>query len=542
MARICNGLEDGRIETLFSRRYPKARDYFETTFLNIIWRQRKQASPLMFLACRARRLIIDAKYPAFFETLFSQEYGEEVTEKVKKLIDQYLTTTKSEELYNIADEIRKLINNDSAINNDPNLTERGNLARKKTSDKETEELAQEIKEELEDDTEQEPNQDTKNKQAKIREKGQEIVKQNQELKEETNKFDKLRKEYNKKSDEFKEKVRQKNSETDEEKRKALEKEADDIYKERQKIYDKYTDQDIKLSNKARNRKTLDLSEIIDTDIEEGIKQNIQILSEEISRDLDTIAGIKKKDIEVESDPSGVTNETRVLAKDIKKIFSALKNENKRGKVVGQNVGTININKAMSYRQTGNFRIFDKTISDYHRKQRLGVIILIDASGSMRGTAIQMVTQGAWAVKEGLKNSDNKIAVIAYSISHKLIKGFNDEGNFSSIEAYGETDPSSALKLANNMIKSEPKIPNWLVIIMTDGDWTETKKSHEEIKILNKARADTVLVSTMKGDNKHECKHLYHVHATNELREIFTKLVNKTRRNINENIKTNSGVI
>jgi hypothetical protein len=271
-----------------------------------------------------------------------------------------------------------------------------------------------------------------------------------------------------------------------------------------------------------------LSEQIQNDIKVIYKENVSV-SAGFGSD-----GTQKQ-------PIVITDRDRNLSLKISNIIKLLRNDLQFGYIKNQKLGKLNIRSAMSFKRTANTRLFKKYIPDKLDKSKLGIMILLDCSGSMQDSQVDKCLHSAWIISDALNRTKNFSSVIEYSDdNHKVIKGFKDKGYFARCFS-GGTNPHSALmqteKLMRNLELSD-KVNNWLVFIFTDGCWAggeEEEKCHDIIEKLGK-KAETILIDLRESGSEistqtHSCKEQFIIKDVAELMPIFQKLTLNLQRKV-----------
>jgi hypothetical protein len=168
---------------------------------------------------------------------------------------------------------------------------------------------------------------------------------------------------------------------------------------------------------------------------------------------------------------------------------------------------------------------------------IDVMILVDASSSMRAV-IGDVSLTMWAIKTGLMIPGVNVGIISYSEGGsqwpKVISRQREKftGDIVSVPAVGgSTYVEPALKSAYGHY-SYTKAKNPVVIILTDGQWSDTIESETYVKKLNALGVITVLTGlkdAVRNYGNHQCKIAVDVKHPRELAPIIRNVVTNLMR-------------
>ena len=570
MLEILNCLEDGRIETLFSNRYPKTKNYFVNCFLKAIYKKRNELSPLMYIPTQSRQLLLPKKLIAYFEKAFLDEFGKKIKEEVNELIKAYLQSKNSKKQIEIAKrifEITKgydktgesqeavgLSNINSIFTGKKGYNKKDKEAIKELAKqlRQNPELAKELSEKAKRELEQ-----RKKQRALSRKAEKDIEKKEEERKNKRDKeieiWEKKRQKIYDWQKEVTERKKQgKKEETEKEKK--LSKEIQQLkkdYNEARKETQEVTTEVENLATKEELLKKVFPSE----ELFDEIKTDEQELEGQIDAETEAdikaiykeIGGSTQAGLGTEELTGGnslqVETKHKNISRQIQNLIRLIKNDLRSGYVEKQRIGKVNIRRVMNANKTGDTKIFRKYKQNKLDKTRLGTVLLIDSSGSMNGEPFNKALQCSWVLSDALEKTHNEVCIIEFSYEHKIIKHFKQKGEFKQIIC-GGTYPVRALEETLNQIKKlnkVEKINNWVVFILTDGMWGGKVKSEEVIKTLNKAGIETILIyfSKTKKDiediDSHECKHKIGVTDIDDLSKVMKETIGKIEKNIRAKI-------
>jgi len=221
---------------------------------------------------------------------------------------------------------------------------------------------------------------------------------------------------------------------------------------------------------------------------ESLKNSIeQGLIPEIENDLQTIKSMNDK-------ISGkMGRETKSIGDKIAKMIKELKNDLKAQYIHGQRSGRINIRGAMHSEKTGNTRIFDKYRPSKVDKTKMAVCIHIDKSGSMGGILFRAFSI-ARSLSYGFMKAGGKVKIYAFDSRSYLVKDW-DSKEMPKMSAYGSTFPNDALKSALKDFRYARKtwnIDTFLNIIITDGQFDTDYWSKDVLEYNNEVSANDII--------------------------------------------------
>jgi uncharacterized protein with von Willebrand factor type A (vWA) domain len=183
------------------------------------------------------------------------------------------------------------------------------------------------------------------------------------------------------------------------------------------------------------------------------------------------------------------------------------------------------------------KVFKKYIPSKIGKSKLGVSILLDASGSMSPDAYDKAVQGAWCINQALWQTHDKCSVIEYSDDYKVLKGFYNPKGAWGRHFSGGTDPQGALgyTLRNQKrLKKSENINTQVMFIFTDGDWFNPQPCEEIIKRMRKEDIYTVLIDTSSNGgtaHPHGVNEAHKILNTDELEGVMRKVIVKLQQKI-----------
>lgn len=156
-------------------------------------------------------------------------------------------------------------------------------------------------------------------------------------------------------------------------------------------------------------------------------------------------------------------------------------------------GKLNTNRAMHADVNDLPRLFDR----WYEGDDATVIeaaVLLDRSGSMY-YRMDSASEAMWAIKRGLEKIDGRVTVYTFCEYSRLLYGADERASSSSYRSPmsgGNTNPIRALE-ETEMIMEASNRPTKIVFIVTDGMWDAEAECNKVIRRMNDAGVLTVLV-------------------------------------------------
>jgi len=576
---ILNALQDGRDETLMSRLFARTRNHFENCFMRVIHADKLKMNPTMFLATHSRRLIITSdEVKNYWEVVFRKAFGDETTDEVKTLTDEYIVTSSPRKQLDIAEKIFSLLHK-NAKNHQQTMD---NLERFNTSSKNTlraladaletlSKLSPEDKRELERMAKQIRKEQAKKSGdgSKLSDETQKEIdnndKQNDLLNQKRSELDEAQREHRKLQNDYKDgdkeimdMKKQSNGVSDEKKRKELDEKISDKSKELEQISEKTRKIIDKANEKIREignvQAKISHDEII-KQAESKAQELVESLQDELLDDLETIykndvsgygAGQDDSpdfDNAGNNPPLEIEARHNISSRKLQDVIREIRNSQRKGFVEGQASGKVNMQKAMNIPKTGNLNVFKKFIPDKRLQTRIGVIIILDSSGSMNDGKFNRALQSTWIIQDAMTKTGNPTLIMEFGTTTRIVKPFKGKGIFKRHLHQGNTFIVPPLLEAKRQIKLSSKlehIEHWLVCMITDGDWSDYEKAEEIIDELNKKDVETMFIHIPENDgqkiSEHKCKHTATILDVDELSNLLRTCIKKMQINIGNKIK------
>ncbi|CAB4174963.1 hypothetical protein UFOVP965_97 [uncultured Caudovirales phage] len=121
-------------------------------------------------------------------------------------------------------------------------------------------------------------------------------------------------------------------------------------------------------------------------------------------------------------------------------------------------------------------------------------ILIDNSGSM-GSLMREVTESAWILKRGIESIEGTVGIYSFSSECKVIQDRDEKAKpnaYRYIESTGWTNPYRALLESERVLTASTK-PNKIFFAVTDGQWGDEEACNKVIERMQKAGILCVIV-------------------------------------------------
>ena len=261
----------------------------------------------------------------------------------------------------------------------------------------------------------------------------------------------------------------------------------------------------------------DLDETFERRVDEILHNTAENLKGETYSDIQQIEA--KEDYRIHKDLEQVGRQVSVVLRKVR-------NDLKPGYVHKQRSGRINIRAAMASEKTGNTRIFDQYRDSKVKKTKMGVVIHIDGSSSMgsrdyrmgqpislspRRRRIDIALDAAEALAYGFEKADCKVKVYVFDDAGYLVKDWKDK-EVARMYPGGCTDPSSTLQAALQDFKDLKKqgYETFINVIVTDGDFTDNGVSDDLIRHMNNQGIYTIEVGIGYGQTSNHGSLFYQV--------------------------------
>jgi Mg-chelatase subunit ChlD len=174
-------------------------------------------------------------------------------------------------------------------------------------------------------------------------------------------------------------------------------------------------------------------------------------------------------------------------------------------------------------------VFDRFEQGRSDAVDIEAVILLDTSGSMGGSPIQLASESMWAIKRALDAVNASCTVVGFDYEPQLLFAGHEraETYVRHIGAGGGTQPVSALRYAKNVLANSSRAIKVLFTI-TDGDWVDSDKSDKLVRQLRDGGVLTALANINTGygapSNAHEHEVSVSLNSAGDLFNIARQLV------------------
>jgi len=197
-------------------------------------------------------------------------------------------------------------------------------------------------------------------------------------------------------------------------------------------------------------------------------------------------------------------------------------------------GRLNVERTMNSDINSIDRMFDRW-QDADYSTEIEAVILLDNSGSM-GYRITDACRSVWAIKRGLERIQANTTVYAFNSGSRLLYSANenaDPKNVRVLHTGGTTNPLMALKEAENIFNMSSRTTK-LLFIVTDGGFDYSEPCDDYIKAFNDMGVvtSTVFIGYLSRDvdseqieyYRHYAKYFNVINQPSDLVRIATDIV------------------
>lgn len=155
-------------------------------------------------------------------------------------------------------------------------------------------------------------------------------------------------------------------------------------------------------------------------------------------------------------------------------------------------GRLNIQRAMKRDINSLDTLFDKW-SEGSDACDIEAVILLDNSGSMM-SSMREVCQATWAMKRGIEKIQGDVTVLTFNGTARKLYEKHEKAthDFRAVESSGCTDPTEALRLAEQILVKS-KRQTRLLLVVTDGYWSNDTQCNLTIQSMNESGVISSLV-------------------------------------------------
>lgn len=230
------------------------------------------------------------------------------------------------------------------------------------------------------------------------------------------------------------------------------------------------------------------------------------------------------------------NEVRSARNRLLREIRLMRSQLEGAYVNDQSAGKVHMRSWLNAAPSQKVHSFRAWLPDELDAAGLEVVGLIDRSSSMSGI-LDHASQVTWALASAIQQADGKVTLIGFADPGKeeVLLGRDtplDSYRYTTYGCYGGTTASKALGMARQVLAASP-MPNRLMYIVTDGAWSDTSESLQEIRRMNADGVTTVNV-LLGAHMERERRGCHHVVMANDVSEMGTQL-QRVIRKINQEV-------
>lgn len=499
--RAMNYLEDMRIETLFTARFPSTRLFLESNFISYVANHDVNNNDTLFLLTRGRRYIPLAIRQRIADC-FIEAHGIKVAQEVADVVDQYRTLVFPRDFELAKPLIMRYSKIVGSGNNPQGDNGEGNEGE---GNQQGDEL----------------NLDCPNGCA-----NRKPMKNGRPLSQKEQNADSAKAQEADKQD----KAEQLNNKSDDETINGGDGQGDSTHEYNDNVDSEQLEQD--------TRKT-------DQDIADMLEQRAKEIreNEQVRREVRNF----KEAVDTNSEYNGALKQARYrdehvsLNSDIDLSAEKFGRELERLEVEAEptwlrelSSGRLNVERTMNSDINSIDRMFDRW-QDADYSTEIEAVILLDNSGSM-GYRITEACRSVWAIKRGLERINANTTVYAFNSGSRLLYSATenaDPKNVRVLHTGGTTNPLMALKEAEQIFNMSSRTTK-LLFIVTDGGFDHSEPCDDYIKAFNDSGVitSTVFIGYMHRDvdvdyiehYRHYAKYFNVISQPSDLVRIATDIV------------------
>ena len=271
-------------------------------------------------------------------------------------------------------------------------------------------------------------------------------------------------------------------------------------------------------------------------IAENINQDIKNIVE-IRQKLGNDAGFEIYDSEPDQ-PFVIENKDNIMSRKIEIMINHLRNERGSGWKRKQKSGRVSFRDVIQNEKhcIPSVNLFRKFGKSKINRTKLGVIFLIDTSGSVTKANYELAIRMCYVVGKALEKTDSKVCIATFKNRQPdIIKNFSQ--NINSIKTQdnnrGGTDIIPSLIYAEEQFRklTKAEIKNNLLIIVSDFIFSSKieNKTKEKYDLVRKGAeiANFCIEHTAHNTHSHFdklAKHSNYSYAVNDYDELFRKVI------------------
>lgn len=218
-----------------------------------------------------------------------------------------------------------------------------------------------------------------------------------------------------------------------------------------------------------------------------------------------------------------------LRSEVSDALLDLKDESEPGWLKRTDSGRLNVRRLLSPTTSAD-ELFDRYEPGMMDASELEVILLLDVSSSMHSETYALA-EATWAIRMAVDDLEGRCTVYTWdSGPHHVMHDASarPDGRMFRPNSMGGTDPRSVLVEAYRVIAGSDA-RNRLVVILTDGGWSNEQRAERVIDAMNEAGVTTVFAElggyTPPGGttNGHHCQYAANIDDLSELARLFKRV-------------------
>ena len=323
-----------------------------------------------------------------------------------------------------------------------------------------------------------------------------------------------------------------------------EKESKTDKKEKELDEEKESKKDEENVNRNKNGEVAEQIHKLIEEIRNSIESNLQSnenFKKEVEQNVDEITG--RTSIDETGVPFRFGAEEQFETGRIELLLRKLRGDLSASYQRYESRGKIDVPSFIRAKHNQDLRMFAHKTMNKMSLARLGVSILIDSSASIGTGQFTQEIKAVYCFSKALERLQNKVEVIEFSSNHRILKGFNQTGDWK--RSYGDgTDAerpiANAIKDLNHL-KSSERIFNQYIIVVSDGHFDNHKNVENEILKAHSfgIKVIWIFVGNMKNfddEEKSRFDEVICIEKFTDLSQKMQSLVNRMQREVILNIQ------
>jgi len=545
---ILSILEDCRIENVFYHMFPRARYYFEFCAINIIeskvrnklamgedWKNYKSNLCTYMLLYGRKFLPIDVKVKLKNKLLQNDKYKNMIPQ-IEVLIDKFIQEKELVKRFDLCTELSIILAAEDVVGTSSQDSLQRGSKTSKTNERTLRDAIDKIKEKIKEQKKEEEKINENEDADDVEESEEESSKDLED--EEGDEVEGENKDNQNSESEVKESNENGDSDSDD----------GENNKDSEEESNQSGDKSSKQDDISEGETT---EEIIDT-MKEKLKEELENnegLNQEIENDIAALTRNDNNDSEYSGEQLTKTMDLLVQTKKLEIVLKELRGDLRSSVRRNKTRGKIDMHSAMKAQKRHTLKIFSKKTLNSIDKARLGVSLILDSSGSISDPQFRQELKASYSLSQALENLDNKIEIIEFNTTFRMLKKFNSEGDWKR-GVSGNTALTAPFQKAivdlKNLRKTD-NINNLFIIIVSDGEFNE--QPLEVAKLVEEAHNNNIKVMwiLVKGSCGYMAERMkknfdwfIHIDDFTELSNKLSTVIKDIQKHVNENIKLITG--